>query len=97
MNLEVKGVHYNISDTTLEFFNKKLERINFAKDNIVDLLITVTKEKQGYRIDGNIHFRWGKSAHIGVECFELYEGIESFIDKLELKVRKEKSKVKSHV
>ncbi|RKX93364.1 MAG: ribosome-associated translation inhibitor RaiA [Spirochaetes bacterium] len=97
MNLEVKGVHYNISDATMEFLEKKLERISFAKDNIVDLLITVTKEKQGYSVEGNVHFRWGKSAHLGVECHELYEGIEVFIDKLDLKVRKEKSKIKSHV
>lgn len=97
MNLEVKGVHYNISDTSLEFINKKLERINFAREHIVDLLITVTKEKQGYRVEGNVHFRWGKSAHLGVESHELYEGIELFVDKLELKVRKEKSKVTSHV
>lgn len=97
MNLELKGIHYNISDATTDFIDKKLQRISFAKDHIVDLLITVTKEKQGYKVEGNVHFRWGKSAHIGVESYELYEGIELFVDKLELKVRKEKSKVTSHV
>ncbi len=96
MNVEVKGIHYSISDSTREFIDKKLEHISYAKDHIIDLLLTITKEKHGYKVDGNIHFRWGVSAHLSVETIELYEGIESFLHKLELKVRKEKEKVSAH-
>ena len=96
MNVEVKGIHYSISDATREFIDKKLEHISYAKDHIIDLLLTVTKEKHSYKVDGNIHFRWGVSAHLSVESIELYESIESFLHKLELKVRKEKEKISSH-
>jgi len=96
MNVEVKGIHYSISDATREFIDKKLEHISYAKDHIIDLLLTVTRETHGYKVDGNIHFRWGVSSHLSVESIELYEAIESFLHKLELKVRKEKEKVSSH-
>ncbi|MCK5198286.1 MAG: ribosome-associated translation inhibitor RaiA [Spirochaetales bacterium] len=96
MNVEIKGIHYSISDATRDFIDKKLEHISFAKDHIIDLLLTITREKHGYKVEGNIHFRWGQSAHLGLEAIELYEGIENFIHKLELKVRKEKEKVTSH-
>lgn len=96
MNVEVKGIHYSVTDATREFIDKKLEHISYAKDYIIDLLLTVTKEKHGYKVDGNVHFRWGVSSHLSVESIELYEGIEGFLHKLELKVRKEKEKVSSH-
>jgi len=96
MNVEVKGIHYSISDATREFIDKKLEHISYAEDHIIDLLLTITKEKHGYKVDGNIHFRWGVSAHLSEESIELYESIENLLHKLELKVRKEKEKVSSH-
>ncbi|MDA3832316.1 MAG: HPF/RaiA family ribosome-associated protein [Spirochaetales bacterium] len=49
MNLEIRGVHYNISDTTQEFIEKKLERIDFAKDYIVDLSVLIIKEPEGLK------------------------------------------------
>jgi len=96
MNVEIKGIHYSVSDETKKFIEKKLEHISYAKDHIIDLLFTITKEKHNYKIDCNIHFRWGKSAHLSLESIELYEGIENFIHKLELKIRKEKEKISSH-
>ena len=96
MNLEFKGIHYNISDTTKDFFEKKLQRIDFAKDYLMDLTISLIKEPHGYKIEAKLHFQWGLSRLVSVDCFELYEGIESIIDKLELLIRKEKDKIKSH-
>lgn len=92
MNLEIRGVHYHISDTTDEFIEKKLQRIEFAQDYIVDLAVTVTKESHGYRVDGKVHFRWGVHLKVEEEAHELYEAIELMIDKLEQAVRKEKKK-----
>ncbi len=96
MNLEIKGVHYDVSDTTREFLEKKLHRIDFAKDYIVDLLFTITREKPGYKAEANINFRWSTSSHVGAEGHELYEAIELMFDKLESKIRKEKEKVVHH-
>jgi putative sigma-54 modulation protein len=97
MNLEMKGVHYDLSTTTKEFISKKLEKIDFAKDYIIELHISITKEKPGYTVESNVHFRWGHTSHVkAAATHELYEGIEQMIDKLEHVVRKEKDKMKEH-
>jgi putative sigma-54 modulation protein len=97
MNMEIKGVHYDVSEATKEFINKKLEKIAFATDYIIDLLITITKEKPGYTVESNIHFRWGHTSHVkAAPTHELYEGIENMIDKLDHVVHKEKDKMKEH-
>lgn len=97
MNLEIKGVHYDVSTTTREFITRKLEKIDFARDYIIELHITITKEKPGYTVESNVHFRWGHTSHVkAAPNHELYEGIEQMIDKLEHVVRKEKDKMKEH-
>ena len=96
MKLEIKGIHYDISDNTKEFIEKKLQKIEHAKESITDLVFSITKEKHGYKVDVNINFPWGISAHIGQECFELFEGLEKIIDKIGMKVHKEKDKKASH-
>ncbi len=98
MNLEIKGVHYNVSDTTREFFDKKLQKLAFAEKFIHDLTITVNKEHvgQGYTLEGKIHFSWGLVKVVSTECYELYEGIELLVDKIEALARKEKGKIQDH-
>lgn len=95
-NLELKAVHFDLSDDTKEFIDVKLEKIEFAHDYIVDLLITMTKEKSDYVIEVTVNFRWHKSAHIKVRSYGLHEGLEQLIDKLAEKVRKEKDRIKEH-
>jgi len=97
MNLEIRGIHYNVTDTTKEFFEKKLHRIEFAADNLVEILIAVHKEPhQSYRIEAKVHFKWGLTKIVHADAHELYEAIEYFVDKLESLIRKEKGKMKEH-
>lgn len=96
MNLDIRGIHYNISDTTREFIDKKLERIDFAKDYVIDLSIIIIKEPHGYKVEGKVHFQWSKTKVLSETDYELYEAIEIFVDKLEHVIRKEKGKVKEH-
>jgi putative sigma-54 modulation protein len=96
MNLEIKAVHFSIGDDTKEYVEKKLHRIDFAKDFIVDLLFTFTKEKRDFTVEANINFKWNKSKHIKVQAFDLIEGIDILLDKLERTIRKEKEKIQDH-
>lgn len=96
MNFEIKGVHYDLSEATREFIDKKLERISFANDYIMDLQITITKNRPGYTVEANVNFRWGHPSHVGADGHELYEAIELMVDKLEHVVRREKKKVREH-
>lgn len=96
MNLEVKGVHFDVNEPTKEMINKKLKRIEFAEDYIIDQLFTLTRSKNGYTCESNTNFKWGHSAHIRVSSERLREGLDILFDKLELKISKEKDKVQDH-
>ena len=96
MNLEIKGIHYEVSERTIEQIEKKVKKLEFAGDMIVDLLFRMERDKTGYIIIADINFRWGLSHHIKVTDHDLYDGIDKVIDKLKNKVAREKEKIQSH-
>jgi putative sigma-54 modulation protein len=96
MKIEIKGIHLEVTERIRKEVDAKIPRLDFAKDLIVDLLINLCREKSLYKLDATVNFRWGSSAHVGVEGFDLHQGIDLLFDKLEPKVEKEKSKIKEH-
>jgi putative sigma-54 modulation protein len=96
MKTEIKGIHLEVSERISNYVDKKLPRLDFAKDLIVDFLMNLTREKNLYKIEATVNFRWGTSTHVGVEGFDLYKGIDDLFDKIEAKIEKEKSKVQAH-
>jgi len=93
MNFEIKAVHFSLHDDAKEYLNKKIERIRNAENMIVDMIITIKKEKD-FNAEANVNFRWGVSIHVSEEDFDLTKAIDKMIDKLEGKITKEKEKVK---
>ena len=93
MNTEIKAVHFTLKDETREFVEKKIERIPNAENMIVDLLFTLTKEKD-FSVEVKVNFRWGVSVHLKEHDFELNTAISKLMDKLDTKISKEKEKVK---
>jgi putative sigma-54 modulation protein len=96
MRLEIKGVHYDVTDVTREFLEEKLTKLDFATEQIIDLLITLTKGKKDWSAEVNVNFRFGVSAHISETDFNLHEAIVKMVDRLEHKIRKEKDKIQDH-
>lgn len=98
MNLNVRGVHYQPSEETMEFLNKKLQKLQFAEEYLQDLDIVMKRETlgQGFHLDAMIHFKWGSNKIVSYDCYELYEGIEALADKIEGVARKEKSKIQDN-
>jgi putative sigma-54 modulation protein len=96
MNVEIKGIHLEINQKTQEYIDLKMPRLDFAKDLIVDFLLTLTKEKGRFAVETTVNFRWGSSAHMSVNAYDLFQGIDELFDKLDAKIEKEKSKIKDH-
>ncbi len=96
MNVEVKGIHLEVTESVQQYIDTKMPRMDFAKDLIVDFLLTLTREKNLFKVDATINFRWGSTIHMGVENFNLNTGIDDLFDRLEAKVEKEKSKIQEH-
>jgi putative sigma-54 modulation protein len=80
-------------DDAKEYLNKKIERLRNAEGMIVDLIISIKKEKD-FDAEATVNFRWGVSVHVKETDFELTKAIDKMIDKLEAKITKEKEKVK---
>jgi len=93
MNLDIKAVHFSLHEDAKEYLNKKIERIRNAENMIVDLIITIKKEKD-FDAEATVNFRWGVSIHVKEADFELTKALDKMIDKLEAKITKEKEKVK---
>ena len=93
MNTEIKAVHFSLRDETREYLQKKIERIPNAENMIVDLLFTITKGKD-FSAEVKVNFRWGVSVHLEEKNFELNPAIDKLMDKLDIKIAKEKEKVK---
>jgi putative sigma-54 modulation protein len=93
MNIEIKAVHFTLHDDARDYLNKKIERIHNAENMIVDLIVTLKKEKD-FDAEATVNFRWGVSIHVKEEDFDLTVAIDKMMDKLETKITKEKEKVK---
>jgi putative sigma-54 modulation protein len=93
MNTEIKAVHFTLREDTRTYLERKIARIHNAENMIVDLLFTLTKEKD-FAAEATINFRWGVSIHVKENDFELNPAIDKLMDKLEAKIIKEKEKVK---
>ena len=93
MNTEIKAVHFSLRNETKEYLEKKINRIHNAENMIVDLLFTFTKEKN-FSAEVKVNLRWGVSAHLKETDFELNAAIDKLMDKLDIKIAKEKDKVK---
>ena len=93
MNTEIKAVHFTMRDETKEYLEKQISRIRNAENMIVDLLFTMTKNKD-FSAEVTVNFRWGVSIHLKENDFELIPAIDKLMDKLDAKIVKEKEKVK---
>jgi putative sigma-54 modulation protein len=93
MNTEIKAVHFTLRDDVKEYLEKKIERIHNAENMIIDLLFTLTKDKE-FSAEVTVNFRWGVSIHQKETDAELTPAIDKLMDKLDAKISKEKEKVK---
>ena len=93
MNIDIKSVHFTLRDDSREYLDKKIARLHNLENMIVDLLVTLTKDKQ-FSAEATVNFRWGVSIHIKEQDFELNAAVDKMMDKLEQKITKEKEKVK---
>jgi len=93
MNTEIKAVHFTLNDDAKQYLDKKIARIHNAENMMTDLLITLTKGKD-FEAEATVNFRWGVSIHVKENEFELAPAVDKMMDKLEIKITKEKEKHK---
>jgi putative sigma-54 modulation protein len=97
MTTDVRWVHCEADQKVLEYIDRKIERVDFARQIIVELPICITRgKKDGYDLETTVHFRWGKSIRVGVREYDLHKGVDALFDKLDLKIARVKGKLQHH-
>ncbi|MBO4731479.1 MAG: HPF/RaiA family ribosome-associated protein [Spirochaetaceae bacterium] len=92
MNVSISAVGFNFEKDQQDLINKKVERIRYAEDLIVDLLIRVKDDKK-IMFDVTANFRWGAVAHVSAEDYDFAAALNKTMDILDTKVKKEKDKI----
>ncbi|MBR3812310.1 MAG: HPF/RaiA family ribosome-associated protein [Spirochaetaceae bacterium] len=92
MNVTLSAVGFDFQQEQQDLINKKLERISYADDLIVDLLVRVKDDKR-IIFDVTANFRWGASAHVSADDYDFAAALNKTMDILDTKVKKEKDKI----
>lgn len=97
MNIDFRTVHCELSDELKGFIDKRLTKLDYADAYVSTLEMKVSQEKtKMYKVDVTLKFKWGTLAHLSIDGYEIHEEIDKIIDKIDSKIRKEKSKIQSH-
>lgn len=88
----ISAVGFELEQKQSEMIEKKLKRIDYAEDLIVDLTLKVKHDKE-YSFDTTVHFKWGPQAHVTGSDFDFNAGLNKMMDILDNKIKKEKNKV----
>jgi putative sigma-54 modulation protein len=91
MNVDIKAVHFALGEDSRAYLERKTARIHNAENMIIDLLFTLTKDKE-FSAEATVNFRWGVSIHVKERDFELNAAIDKMMDNLDAKITKEKEK-----
>ena len=100
MNLTISGHHLEVTPALREYVLTKLDRVTRHFDQVVDInvLLTVEKQKEKERrqkAEVTVHVR-GKDIFVESSDADLYAAIDGLIDKLDRKILKHKEGVRAH-
>ena len=100
MNLTISGHHLEVTPALRTYVTSKLERITRHFDQVVDVKVILTVEKQKekerrQRAECNIHV---KGSDMFAECSnaDLYAAVDQLVDKLDRQVVRHKDRVQDH-
>lgn len=95
MRVIITGRHYNVSTGLKNTIEKKLQKIKFFYDHVLQFQVIVEKEKNGFKVE--IAFNAdGKRFYLQERSAALTEAVDNLIDKLERQVRKHKERIQNH-
>ena len=100
MNLTISGHHLEVTPALRSYVTSKLDRIKRHFDQVVDVKVLLTVEKQTekdlrQRAECNIHVKgtdmFAESSHA-----DLYAAVDELVDKLDRQVVRHKDRLQNH-
>jgi len=95
MNLNLTGVHLEITPAIRAYVLAKLDRVNRHFDHVIDVNVVLSVDKLRKKVEANVHVR-GKDLHAEAVDPDMYAAIDMLADKLDRQVVKHKEKVTDH-
>ncbi|MBC7470940.1 MAG: ribosome-associated translation inhibitor RaiA [Ramlibacter sp.] len=100
MNLTISGHHLEVTQALRNYVTTKLDRITRHFDQVVDIRVILTVEKQKekdrrQRAECNIHVR-GNDLFAESSHEDLYAAVDELVDKLDRQVGRHKTRVQDH-
>lgn len=92
MTKNYSALGFTLDEKQTALIEKKLDRVKYADDLIIDLILRVKEDKKFFW-DANVNFRWGATAHVEADDFDFAAGLNKLMDVLDVKIKKEKDKV----
>jgi putative sigma-54 modulation protein len=96
MQINLTGHHLDITPPLREYVMTKFQKLKKHFDNITNIQVTLTVNKQfQQRADAHIHLAGGE-VHAAAEAESMYSAIDLLLDKLDRQVVKHKEKLNAH-
>jgi len=95
MNLNLTGVHLEITPAIRAYVLAKLDRVNRHFDHVIDVNVVLSVDKLRHIVEANVHVR-GKEIHAQAIEPDMYAAIDALADKLDRQVLKYKEKMSAH-
>jgi putative sigma-54 modulation protein len=100
MNLTISGHHLEVTPALREYVVNKLDRVTRHFDQVVDIsvLLTVEKQKEKERrqkAEVNLHVK-GRDIYVEHSSEDLYAAIDTLMDKLDRQVMRHKDRLHDH-
>lgn len=100
MNLTISGHHLDVTPALRSYVTSKLDRITRHFDQVVDVKVILTVEKQKekekrQRAECNIHVK-GNDMFAESSHFDLYAAVDELVDKLDRQVVRHKDRLQDH-
>ena len=100
MNLTISGHHLEVTPALREYVVTKLDRVTRHFDQVVDINVLLTVEKQKekerrQRAEVNLHVK-GRDIYVEHASEDLYAAIDQLVDKLDRQVCRHKDRLQNH-
>jgi putative sigma-54 modulation protein len=95
MNLNLTGIHLDITPAIRAYVVAKMERVTRHFDHLIDVNVVLSVDKLRQTVEANVHVR-GKDIHAESTDADMYAAIDSLADKLDRQVVRHKEKLSAH-
>ena len=95
MQINISGLHLEVTDALRSYVEEKFERLSRHFDRIISIQVILQVEKLKQKAEVPVHVR-GKDIFVESDDADLYAAVDSMADKLDRQMQKHKQKQSDH-